>query len=75
MTETYDGRQLVGLGLQRCCSMLVRMTTHGRRLETARNTNSAAQLRREIAKVHGGRTHKSSLGRTPGAHGFEVRSL
>ena len=32
-------------------SVLVRMTKNGRRLETARITSSAAELRREIAKA------------------------
>ena len=51
MTEAYDGRQIVGVDLHRRRSVLVRMTEDGRRLETARITNSAAELRREIAKA------------------------
>ena len=51
MTEAYDGRQVVGMDLHRRRSVLVRMTEDGKRLETARITNSAAQLRREIAKA------------------------
>ncbi len=51
MTEAYDGRQVVGMDLHRRRSVLVRMTGDGRRLETARITNSAAELRREIAKA------------------------
>jgi transposase len=51
MTEAYDGPQVVGMDLHRCRSVLVRMTADGRRLETARITNSAAELRREIAKA------------------------
>jgi transposase len=51
MTEAYDGRQVVGMDLHRRRSVLVRMTADGRRLETARITNSAAELRREIAKA------------------------
>jgi transposase len=51
MTEAYDGPQVVGMDLHRRRSVLVRMTADGRRLETARITNSAAELRREIAKA------------------------
>jgi transposase len=51
MTEACDGRQIVGVDLHRRRSVLVRMTEDGRRLETARITNSAAELRREIAKA------------------------
>jgi transposase len=51
MTEAYDGRQVVGMDLPRRRSVLVRMTADGKRLETARITNSAAELRREIAKA------------------------
>ena len=51
MTEAYDGRQVVGMDLHRRRSVLVRMTADGRRLETARITNSAAELRRAIAKA------------------------
>src|SRR5437870_7148885 len=51
MTEAYDGRQVVGMDLHRRRSVLVRMTEDGRRLETVRITNSAAELRREIAKA------------------------
>jgi transposase len=51
MTEAYDGRQVVGMDLHRHRSVLVRMTEDGRKLETARITNSPAALRREIAKA------------------------
>jgi hypothetical protein len=51
MTEAYDGRQVVRMDLHRRRSVLVRMTADGKRLETARITNSAAELRREIAKA------------------------
>jgi transposase len=51
MTEAYDGRQVVGMDLHRQRSVLVRMTGDGRRLETARITNSAPELRRVIAKA------------------------
>ncbi len=47
MTEAYDGPQVVGMNLNR--SVLVRMTGDGRKLETARITNSPAELRRQIA--------------------------
>ena len=49
--EAYDGPQIVGMDLHRRRSVLVRMTADGRRLGTSRITNSAAELRREIAKA------------------------
>src|ERR1700759_2582779 len=51
MTAAYDGRQVVGMDLHRCRSVLVRMTEDGRKLETARIANSAPELRRVIAKA------------------------
>ena len=49
MAEAYDGREVVGMDLHRRRSVLVRMTPDGRKLETARITNSPAELRRAIA--------------------------
>ena len=51
MSEAYDGQQVVGMDLHRRRSVLVRMTADGRKLETARITNSAAELRRQIARA------------------------
>lgn len=51
MTEAYDGRQVVGMDLHRRRSVLVRMTENGRKLETARITNSPAALRTVIAQA------------------------
>src|SRR5881275_2802824 len=51
MSGAYDGPQIVGMDLHRRRSVLVRMTADGKKLETARITNSAAELRREIAKA------------------------
>ncbi len=51
MSEDYDGRQVVGMDLHRRRSVLVRMTADGRRLGTSRITNSAAELRKEIARA------------------------
>ena len=51
METAYDGRQVVGIDLHRRRSVLVRMTEDGRRLGTARITNSPQELRREIAKA------------------------
>src|SRR2546429_417981 len=51
MTEAYDGRQVVGMDLHRRRSVIVRMTEDGRKLETARITNSPAALRAVIAKA------------------------
>jgi transposase len=51
METAYDGRQIVGMDLHRRRSVLVRMTGDGRRLGTARITNSPQELRREIARA------------------------
>ena len=51
MTEAYDGREVVGMDLHRRRSVLVRMGGDGRKLETARITNSPAELRRQIARA------------------------
>jgi hypothetical protein len=40
MSVAYDGPRVVGMDLHRRRSVLVRMTADGRRLETARITNS-----------------------------------
>jgi hypothetical protein len=49
METAYDGRQVVGMDLHRRRSVLVRMTEDGRRLGTARITNSPAEVRKAIA--------------------------
>jgi hypothetical protein len=51
METAYDGRQVVGMDLHRRRSVLVRMTEDGRRLGTARITNSAAELCRVMARA------------------------
>jgi len=51
MSEEYAGRQVVGMDLHRQRSVLVRMTEDGRKLGTARITNSPAALRAEIARA------------------------
>src|SRR5262245_4914392 len=51
MTEAYDGRQIVGMDLHRRRSVLVRMTEDGRRLGTARISNSVPERAREIARA------------------------
>jgi transposase len=51
MDASYDGRQVVGMDLHRRRSVLVRMTEDGRRLGSARITNSPAALRAEIARA------------------------
>jgi transposase len=51
METAYDGRQVVGMDLHRRRLVLVRMTEDGRRLGTARITNSPQELRREIARA------------------------
>jgi transposase len=49
MHAGYDGRQVAGMDLHQRRSVLVRMTGDGRRLGTARFTNSPAGLGRQIA--------------------------
>ena len=39
MSESYEGRQIVGMDLHRRRSVLVRMTETGQRLETVRIAN------------------------------------
>src|SRR5947209_12445153 len=51
METAYDGRQDVGMDLHRRRSVLVRMTEDGRRLGTARITNSPQELRAQIARA------------------------
>jgi hypothetical protein len=51
MSEAYDGQQVVGMDLHRRRSVLVRMTADGGKLETARITNSPAELRRAVARA------------------------
>ena len=51
MSEAYDGQQVAGMDLHRRRSVLVRMTADGQKLETVRITNSAAELRRVIARA------------------------
>ena len=51
MSEDYAGRQVVGMDLHRHRSVLVRMTEDGRKLGTARITNSPAALRAELARA------------------------
>ena len=51
MSEAYDGRQVVGMDLHRHRSVLVRMSEDGRKLGTARITNSPAELRKVIARA------------------------
>src|SRR5215831_8933236 len=51
MSEAYVGREIIGMDLHRRRSVLVRMTADGRKLETARITNSPAELRKVIARA------------------------
>jgi transposase len=51
MTESYDGRQVVGIDLHRRRSVIVRMTEDGRKLETVRITNSPAALQAVIGRA------------------------
>ena len=45
MSESYEGKQIVGMDLHRRRSVLVRMTDTGQRLETVRISNDPAYLR------------------------------
>ncbi len=49
--EAYDGPQIVGMDLHRRRSVLVRMAEDGRKLGTARITNSPARLAAEIRRA------------------------
>jgi Transposase len=49
--EAYDGPQIVGMDLHRRRSVLVRMAEDGRKLSTARITNSPARLAAEIRRA------------------------
>jgi len=51
MNGDYAGRQVVGMDLHRRRSVLVRMTEDGKKLGTARITNSPAELRAELARA------------------------
>jgi transposase len=51
MNGDYAGRQVVGLDLHRRRSVLVRMSEDGRKLGTARISNSPAALRAELARA------------------------
>jgi len=64
--EDYDGRQIVGMDLHRNRSVLVRMSEDGRKLGSARITNSPAALRAEIARA--GKAPRVVLEATCGWH-------
>ena len=49
--EAYDGPQIVGMDLHRRRSVLVRMTEDGRKLSTAKISNSPARLTAEIRRA------------------------
>ena len=51
LVEAYDGPQIVGMDLHRRRSVLVRMGEDGRKLATARITNSPARLAAEIRRA------------------------
>ena len=51
LVEVYDGPQIVGMDLHRRRSVLVRMTEDGRKLATARISNSPARLVTEVRRV------------------------
>jgi hypothetical protein len=51
MNGDYAGRQVVGMDLHRRRSVLVRMSEDGRKLGTARISNSPAALRAELARA------------------------
>ena len=52
MTESYDGRQVVGMDLHRHRSVLVRMTEDGRKLERSRRPGfQSFHLERTVAAL------------------------
>ena len=51
MSESYEGRQIVGMDLHRRRSVLVRMTETGERLETVRISNDPEYLRQVMARA------------------------
>jgi transposase len=51
VSESYEGRQVVGIDLHRRRSVLVRMTETGERLETVRISNDPEYLRQVMARA------------------------
>jgi transposase len=51
VSESYEGRQIVGIDLHRRRSVLVRMTETGERLETVRISNDPEYLRQVMARA------------------------
>ena len=51
MSESYEGRQIVGIDVHRRRSVLVRMTETGERLETVRISNDPEYLRQVMARA------------------------
>ena len=51
MSESYEGRQIVGMDLHRRRSVLVRMTESGEVLETVRISNDPDYLRQVMARA------------------------
>ena len=51
VSESYEGRQFVGIDLHRRRSVLVRMTESGERLETVRISNDPEYLRQVMARA------------------------
>jgi DNA-binding MarR family transcriptional regulator len=51
VSESYEGRQFVGIDLHRRRSVLVRMTEAGERLETVRISNDPDYLRQVMARA------------------------
>ena len=51
MSESYEGRQIVGMDLHRRRSVLVRMTETGEQLETVRISNDPEYLQAVMARA------------------------
>jgi transposase len=51
VSESYEGRQIVGIDVHRRRSVLVRMTDTGQRLETVRISNDPEYLRQVMARA------------------------
>jgi hypothetical protein len=77
MTESYDGREVIGMDLYRRRSVLVRMTGDGQKLETPRITNSPAELRpgREASEGSAGGDVRVVLGGGHACRGGRARPV
>src|SRR5919106_420977 len=71
VSESYEGRQIVGMDLHRRRSVLVRMTETGEPLETVRISNDPEYLRQGMARA--GETPEVVLEATYGSTHKQLR--